>query len=338
MTLRGLRVAAALGAASLLLAGACSSDTCKTGAKCAARPGGTATNAAGKPPPKHAANKWYRIPSPPGGARQEVAATVVGGKIYVAGGLVAKGSTARVEAFDPKTFAWSSVASLPDKINHAMAAELGGRLYVFGGFSDGLKGRASKRVFVLKDGKWSDAPPLTEPRAAGAAVTIRNRIVVVGGIADGKHLERTEIFDGSSWRTGGVFPVERDHLAAASDGKLLYAFGGRANGKLDYRNAHSYDPNIPYWGPLAALPTGRSGLGAAYVNGSVVAVGGEGPRIFPEVEAYNIKRAKWSRLPAMGVPRHGVGVVAIGTTLYSLLGGSKVGLAPSAVCEAIDLR
>jgi non-specific serine/threonine protein kinase len=281
---------------------------------------------------------WYRIPSPPGGARQEVAAAVVGGKVYVVGGLVAGGkNTSLVERFDPASETWSRVAALPDGVDHAMAAELGGRLVVMGGFSARAGRAASRSVFVFDAGKWSAGPPMTEARAAGAAVRVGKKIYVVGGIAGSKHLATTESFDGSTWRSTRTYASSLDHVAAATDGKRIFVAGGRAGGNLEYDTFQVYEPGIAFWSPLRSLPTGRSGLGAAFVNGSVVVVGGEGSRIFGEVEAYGYAKAAWRRLPTLRVPRHGIGVVAVGRTIYTFVGGDKPGLAPSAVCEAIDL-
>ena len=131
-------------------------------------------------------------------------------------------------------------------------------------------------------------------------------------------------------------PTPRDHLGAATDGRLVYAVGGRVGGdRNDLTAFDSYDPASDAWRRLPDLPTGRSGLGAAFLEGSVIAVGGEGPRMFPEVEAFDVGAARWTRLPYMGVPRHGIGVVAAGGSVYAFAGGTRVGVGPSNVAEVL---
>jgi Ca2+-binding RTX toxin-like protein len=90
------------------------------------------------------------------------------------------------------------------------------------------------------------------------------------------------------------------------------------------------------------MPTARGGLAAAATaNGFVVAPGGEelapGGTTFPEVEAFDVNRQRWISLPSMPSPRHGLGVVGIGQTIYTLAGGPQPALTFSNTVEAIDL-
>jgi hypothetical protein len=332
-----MRAAAAFGAALLLVAVCCSGDDeCADRASCAG------------PAFVIGSVHWERISDAPGGARQEVAAAVVAGKIYVVGGLVVGGSaTRRVEVYDPSTKRWSQAAPLPIALHHAMATALEGKLYVIGGFAEGLGGRASREVFVFDGTRWSAAPPLTRARGAGAAVTIDGKIYVVGGISGNAHVSRVDVFDGEAWLLRAAMPEPYDHIAAAIEPGVrapgyLHVVGGRRGGR-HFGTLQRYDIKTNQWSiEQEAMPTARSGLGAAYVatNGArapiLVAIGGEGPRMFPEVEALQ-PRTGWVRLTDMGVPRHGIGVVAIGRTIYALLGGTEVGLAPSAASEALRL-
>ncbi|TMK86334.1 MAG: hypothetical protein E6G57_12480, partial [Actinobacteria bacterium] len=68
---------------------------------------------------------------------------------------------------------------------------------------------------------------MTAPRAAGAAVVVGNRIVVVGGQANGQLLPFSEIFDGTQWTRAPGMPTPRDHLAAVAVDRFVYAIGGR---------------------------------------------------------------------------------------------------------------
>lgn len=332
MRTRFARMAAAFVAAVLLLACCTDGDI--------PRPEASRT-VSGLPSPP-VGKTWRRLADAPT-ARQEVAASVVGNKIYVVGGLVASGrATDAVEIYEPASNTWAPGPSLPIAVHHAMAATLNGDLVVMGGFRGDLSGAATDRVFILRGGRWREGPRLRRPRAAAAAVSVhdpdllRERIVVVGGISSGGHIGPVEIFDGIIWRDGAPIPSLRDHLGAAADRRIVYAMGGRRAG-THFGTNEAYDVVTNGWRKLRAMPTPRSGLGVAAIGSLVFAVGGEGPRIFPEVEMFLPFDQVWERKPDLGVPRHGVGVVAIGSTIYALVGGDEVGLGPSAACEAIML-
>src|SRR5438093_1083193 len=91
-----------------------------------------------------------------------------------------------------------------------------------------LSATVSDRVFALRKGAWVELPKLNHPRAAGAAAVVGDKLVVMGGQANGQLVKPTEVFDGKSWKDAAPMPTPRDHLAAASDGKYVYAVGGSA--------------------------------------------------------------------------------------------------------------
>jgi len=57
----------------------------------------------------------------------------------------------------------------------------------------------------------------------------------------------------------------------------------------------------------------------------------------PEVEIFDGETGRWSRLPDLPNPRHGIGVVAVGRTVYVMTGGPTPGGSQTPVSEAIDL-
>jgi len=77
------------------------------------------------------------------------------------------------------------------------------------------------------------------------------------------------------------------------------------------------------------MPTGRSGVGVAAVNGELYVFGGEQPRQFNEVEVYNPLTNTWQQLPPMPVPRHGLFASVIGNAIYLPGGATQQGLAAS---------
>ena len=123
-------------------------------------------------------------------------------------------------------------------------------------------------------------------------------------------MRETEVFDGQRWTIAADIPTPREHLGAASDGKYLYAVGGR-NLSSDKNTAalERYDPASDSWTKLKNMPKPTGSVGAAFVAGSVVAVGGESSTSASDaVQAYEVKQRAWSQLPALPAARHGVAV------------------------------
>ena len=78
-----------------------------------------------------AQGRWTRA-APMPEKRSEVAAAVLNGKIYVAGGF---GVTQILWEYDIGANRWRKRAPLPLPLHHTGAASAGGKLYVIGGFS-----------------------------------------------------------------------------------------------------------------------------------------------------------------------------------------------------------
>jgi non-specific serine/threonine protein kinase len=86
------------------------------------------------------------------------------------------------------------------------------------------------------------------------------------------------------------------------------------------------------------VPYPRGGTGAAAIGGRIVSAGGEEPAgTIASVYAYDIARARWSRLPDLPTPRHGLGVAAVGGRVYVIGGGTVPGLSVSNANEVLDL-
>jgi serine/threonine protein kinase len=281
-------------------------------------------------PPLRTASAWRGLPPMPT-ARQNMAGTVLDGTIWVMGGL-GKGSrgSPRVEGYDPVINGWKSGPDLPTRLHHEMAVTYRDEVVVIGGWipeGSDPSAKVSDRVWVLRAGEWVGLPSLNQARAAAAAVVVGDRIVVVGGQANNHLVDSTEVFDGKRWRTGADIPTPREHLAAASDGKYVYAVGGRALSP-DKNSAalDRYDPATDRWQRLPDMPTARGGLGAAIAEGHLFAVGGETPTgVLGDVESCNLAKRTWSAAPSMRTPRHGITVEAIGGSLYALGGAPRPG-------------
>ena len=204
-----------------------------------------------------------------------------------------------------------------------------GEAVVIGGAvaGGGQQAHASDGVYVLRDDSWVKMASLNHARWAAAAAVVGDKIVVVGGQADGKLVPQTEVFDGRRWTVEAPMPTPRDHLGAASDGHYVYAVGGRRlDSSANVGALERYDPATEKWTELAAMPQPTGAVGVAYVSGRIVAVGGEGSNsVSDAVQAYDVREQAWSSLAELPEARHGVAVTAVRNTLFAIGGAAVAG-------------
>jgi N-acetylneuraminic acid mutarotase len=284
----------------------------------------------------HAAAAWWPRHAAPV-AVQQVNATVLDGRVWVAGGVTSSGeATASTQFYDPAINSWDQGPPLPEPLNHAMLVTYHDQLVVIGGFhgrGHDLLAETSARMLLLdnKTGKWVDGPPLGHPRGAGGAAVVGDKIVVVGGRTGNPEqlVTQTEVYDGTSWRDAPDIPVPGDHLAVTADSRYLYAVGGRKFSAGSNTDAvQRYDPQANRWTILTPTPQPVGGAGVTVVRGQLIVVGGEKPTsVSGTVQAYDLSAptATWTTLASLDPGRHGLGVTAIGNTLYAVGGATKPG-------------
>jgi non-specific serine/threonine protein kinase len=299
----------------------------------------TTTPPAGAAP--NPGSPWQAVHSSPT-ARQGVASTVDDGVLWVLGGVTGpRASTAKVEGYDPAIDTWKSGPDLPLPLHDAMAVTYNSEIVVMGGWvpqGGNLNGQTSNKVFALRGNAWVELPPMSAPRAAGAAAVVGNQIVVVGGSADGQLLDFTDVFDGTKWAQAPGLPTPRDHLAAIAEDRFVFAIGGQALTPDKSLGAFErFDTASGKWVKGPALATARGGLGAAVVSGKVYAVGGQSAvQALGTVEAFDLAAGNaWEPVPPMS-GRHGLAVQSIGPSLYAIDGGRQPGVGdPSKVAEVL---
>lgn len=250
------------------------------------------------------------------------------GKIYLFGGqaqLEPGGPTQipldRSWEYDPEADSWKALAPMPTARTAAVAAEVGGRIYVIG----------------------------------GASVHPGARIVSLEPNVPHRSLTTNEAYDPATntWQARSPMPTARNHAAAGVVGGRIYVIGGRLGSSRVSAGSNTdvvenYDPATDSWGAVGQrMPTARSGMGWATYRGKVYIAGGEiyDSHMFAAiraVEAYDPATNQWSILPPMPTARHGVNVAVIGDRLYVIGGhlqGGPIGGegANSDVNEALEL-
>jgi DNA-binding CsgD family transcriptional regulator/N-acetylneuraminic acid mutarotase len=164
----------------------------------------------------------------------EVSAAVIGGLIYVPGGLLASGERSDIlEVYDPHLDLWEQRSTLPVQVSAYSLVAFEGRLYLFGGWNGESY---SDRVFRYDPGldEWSELSPLPTPRAFTGAAVIGSKIYVLGGLNDTGPLSVNEIFSpsfenstDSPWQEGPVLPTPRSGMGVTSTAGIIYFVGGQ---------------------------------------------------------------------------------------------------------------
>ena len=151
-----------------------------------------------------ATDKWTKK-SPMPRPAHHAALAAVNGKIYAFGGFVAPANTAipvgaawepiaDAWEFNPATDSWKPLAPLPGKRGSAIAAEVGGKIYVIGGATtmEGSKDPfftafGPARVLGTNDvydpatNTWESRNPMSVPRNHAFSGVVNGKIYVIGG-------------------------------------------------------------------------------------------------------------------------------------------------------------
>jgi hypothetical protein len=110
----------------------------------------------------------------------------------------------------------------------------------------------------------------------------------------------------------------------------------------NFTSAERYDPRRRVWEPLPAMRTARGGIASARLrDGRIVVFGGEdlapGGTTIGSVELFDPRTRRWTSLPDMRTPRHGLGGAALGNRVFALEGGVTPGFAVSPTIEFLDV-
>ena len=151
-----------------------------------------------------ATDKWTKKSSMPRPAHH-AALAAANGKIYVMGGFVPPKDTAipvggawepidNAWEYDPAADSWKSLPPLPGKRGSAVAAEVGGKIYVIGGATttEGAKDPffsffgpsrvlGTNEVYDPATNKWETRRPMSVPRNHAFGGVVNGKIYVIGG-------------------------------------------------------------------------------------------------------------------------------------------------------------
>ena len=263
--------------------------------------------------------------------RSYVAAAELGGGIYVAGGMFgAFGQRLdRVQRFDPGSDSWTTLPRLPEPVRAAAGAALGDDFLVVGGTTERGGGR---QVFVWAGGRWRRGEPLPRPLYNHSAVTLRDRLYVLGGYDTTKQELRSVYFTSAGepgWHESPRLPRPVHAFGAVAFRGELWVIGGR-RGERQLTEVWIFDPETQRWRKGPSLPRPMELLGAAVVGDEIHAVWERTYQIYDAAEG------RWRDGPPPLVARHALSLFNLGGTLYAV-GGCTTKLRDTAVVEKRDV-
>ncbi len=261
--------------------------------------------------------------------------------MLVLGIALAAASSSGLPASEPAG-AWAAKAPAPSKRTEVVAAAVGGKIYVVGGFGE-------PKLRTLKDLTISDAVEEYDPASdrwtvkaplpiglhhAGAAA-VGDRLYVIGGFTQSflsvwSPVSHVYAYDpaADAWTERAPMPTARGALAVAESGGKLFAIGGY-DGRGNSGAVEVYDPAANTWRSLAPLPTPRDHLAAAAVGSKIFAIAGRLDRDYGRnlsvTESYDPATNQWTRVADLPTPRSGITAGVIHGVIYVLGGEAPEG-------------
>ncbi|MCX6113017.1 MAG: hypothetical protein NTY22_07045, partial [Proteobacteria bacterium] len=181
------------------------------------------------------------------------------------------------------------------------------------------------------EGEWIKKADMPTGRRAIAAVTVNDKIYVIGGIGKGANfpvLSTVEEYDpvADKWTAKTDMPRARylQNSASVVDGKI-YAIGGVIENAGVYTAipfVEEYDPIKDIWTKKKDMPTARYSLATCAMNGKIYAIGGfdDNDKVIPPVEEYDPSTDIWTKKNNMPIARGSLGLVMVNNRIYAIGG------------------
>jgi N-acetylneuraminic acid mutarotase len=246
-------------------------------------------------------DRWTKKTSMPRPAHH-AALAAANGKIYVMGGFVPPKETAipvggawepidDAWEYDPAADSWKSLPPLPGKRGSAVAAEVGGKIYVIGGATTVAGSKdpffaffgpslvlGTNDVYDPATNKWESRKPMSVPRNHAFGGVVNGKIYVIGGrtghgfILSATNTDVVEEYNpiNDSWSAPKErMPTARSGGASGTDGRRIYVAGGEVTTKDlvgAFRSVEAYDPAINAWFTLPSMPMPRHGIAGGVIG------------------------------------------------------------------------
>ncbi|HEY1251208.1 MAG TPA: kelch repeat-containing protein [Thermoanaerobaculia bacterium] len=187
------------------------------------------------------ADAWTEVASSTFAHGGTPAAAVLAGRIVVAGGTGGAMTGNEVEAYDPSTGRWESLAPMSCARNHTAGGVLDGRLYVAGGRPGS---QSCLEVYDPAANVWTMRAPMPTGRSGIAGAVVADCFYVFGGEGNPADpngvFHEVEAYDPASdaWTRLPPMQTPRHGIYAAVVGNAIYLPGGATQQGLGTTGVH----------------------------------------------------------------------------------------------------
>ena len=243
------------------------------------------------------ASRWVGAP-PMTNPRARLALVGQGDRLFAIGGDSALGVTGAVEEFVGVEGRWEQRADKPTPAANIGAVELGGRIFVPGGYGRDGEALRALEIYEPAQDRWSEGAPMPEPRFGYAIALLAGEVYVIGGSDGEDYVTKVLIYDPSSdeWRSGPSLPGQpRGFLGAASIGEQVFAVGGfDAADDADLCAVLRGHPEGLRWSECAPMLARRAGHAVVEAGGYLYVVGGGWESYLYFSERYDPAADSWT--------------------------------------------
>jgi N-acetylneuraminic acid mutarotase len=268
-------------------------------------------------------NTLAAIPQPEQGAAVEA----IDGIVYVAGGFT-NANLATLQAFDPTTNSWTTLADMPGpRYSGNGAGVINSQLYVAGGWTQNPPlPNATLFVYDPPTDLWTELASMPHLSACGASGVIAGKLYVTtacNGFSG--YTNYLDVYDPAtdSWAslTGSASPHSQPAAGVIND--KLYVAGGLNSAGVLTNLIEVYDPASNQWTTLAPMPRGVVNPASAVLNGRLYVFGGQarGNKTSNLVQVYDPHTKAWTsslmptaRSGASSAVAYGIAFVAGGVS------------------------
>jgi len=234
-------------------------------------------------------------------ARIAPAVEQVNGIVYLAGGYNG-GDTPTLQAFDPTTNKWTTLANMPGgRYAGDGAGVIDSQLYVAGGWTTSPP-LPNNTLFVYNPGAntWATKASMSHLSACGATGVINDKLYVATA-CDGFSGYRNylDVYDPST-DTWTSLPGSSSAHASPAAGVIndkFYVAGGNDGVTGITSVVEVYDPVANAWTALASMPVAVANPASAALNGKLYVFGGtNGTADLATVQVYDPHKNTWQVL------------------------------------------
>ncbi len=232
---------------------------------------------------------------------------------------------------------WESMANMPTMRTDAVAAAVGGKIYVMGGRDSFGRDVDAVEVLDTTTGTWAKSVPLPEALHAATAVNVGGVIYLIGGLqgVTGHPVDAAYAYRPATaeWQAIAKPPRAVGAAAVVAQGSEIHLFGGRtALGSAPHYLV--YDTEKDAWKEGEEMLTSVEASGAGVVDKTFYVYGGRAGSSLENsrrTESYQVTDGHWTRHEEMPVARSGFGYATIKGVLYAF--GGK---APTVTVRTVD--